>query len=133
MSEPYSPIARALLGGVDVPDKDVPCMECGTLFRLDGFLWESVKLWNREENESAAAANQRPNFIRSNEIACCDACTPKVAARKRHEYQLEINTTEIYLRDLRAGRYSPDTLRWLRDHGHADTVRRVLDSEGSNA
>jgi hypothetical protein len=136
MSE-LSPIAQALLGGVEAPDRKVPCRMCGELTEIPGFLWEAVKLWNRRECELADEAARSAGFvgkielIKSSEIAACDACAPKVRAQLTAEYMLEISTTQIYLRELRAGRYNPESLTWLRKHGHTADVIQVLSEEGN--
>ena len=61
----------------------------------------------------------------------CDSCAPLVRQEKRTEYQLEISPTMIYLRELRAGKYNPESLAWLRHHGFGAEVHRVLTEEGT--
>ena len=134
--ETISPVARAILGGVDAPDREVPCLACGTMTACPGFIWEAVKTWNREECrllEASGAVNIKPDLIKSDELVTCDACLGPERERRRHEYQVELNTTAVYLRQLRAGVYNPESLAWLRKHGHAADVIRILSEEGNKS
>lgn len=129
--EAYSPIARALLGDSDEPDRNVPCMKCGRATECPGFLVASVRLWNRQEDADAREQNRRAHLISYSEICPCDECAPLVRAEKREEYMLECATTSIYLRELRAGKYNPESLAWLRSHDWGHEVHRVLSEEGT--
>lgn len=133
MSEhgPNSGIARALAGDTDEPDKMVPCMRCGKQTLCPGFLIASVKLWNRDEKRLAEEVGRRIEFITWGELIPCDVCAPIVRQQMKEEYILECTTTQIYLRELRAGKYNPESLQWLRRHGYAEEVQRVLSTEGT--
>ncbi len=130
--EPNPKLARALAGDVEEPDRDVPCMKCGKPTLCPGFLIASVKLWNHDEKDCAERANRRYEFIAWDEILPCDDCALVVRAEKREEYQLECATTAIYLRELLQGKYNPESLAWLRGHGHAAEVHRKLSEGGTS-
>lgn len=128
---PNAKIAAALAGETTEPDREVPCMKCGKPTLCPGFIIASVKLWNHDEKQLAEANNRRIEFITYGELMPCDACAPIVREEKRAEYMLEVSTTEIYLRELRAGKYNPESLSWLRRHGYAAEVHRILSEEGT--
>ena len=118
-------IARTLLGDDgSEPDRDVPCYVCGKQTTCPGFIWRSVKLWNREEAK-LADANQRPaQFIaaRDMKITCDGECKRTLFEDEHRQYQREIETTFAYLAMLRAGNFNPESLAWLRKHGRARDV-----------
>lgn len=129
------PIARALMGEGEGPDRDVPCIVCGTLTNCPGFVWASVKLWNRREAEAAQREQRMANLIGGREMGmtCAGECTA-VEFRRRHAANAaEIGTTMAYLGMLRAGKYNPESLAWLRAHGHAADVARILATEGNQS
>lgn len=133
MTEPISDIARALLGDSDEPDRQITCCICGAMTTCLGFIWHSVKLWNQREAELATEENRRADFIRPSQmgIACPGDCTQRKAIEMRIAVQQEINTTSAYLGMLHAGKYNPESLAWLRKHGHSKLVTRVLAKEGT--
>lgn len=129
---PSEQLARALAGEVEEPDREVPCMRCKVKTLCPGFLIASIKLWNHDELKLASQVNRIPQYITYSEIVPCDACGPLVIEEKRAEYILECTTTQIYLRELRAGKYNPESLKWLRRFGHGDEVQRKLSETGSH-
>jgi hypothetical protein len=132
VSEPLSAVGRAIMGETEEPDRQVPCMRCKRMTVCPGFIITAVKRWNHEERERAGNARV-PQYLTYAEIVPCDACLPVVFAEKRADDMLVHNTTDIYLRELRAGRYNPESINWLRRHGWAAEVQRVLSEEGNKS
>lgn len=121
----------SLMSDSTEPDRMVSCLRCKDQTLAPGFVIEMVKVWNRQEDQRTQGADRRPNFIRYGEIVACARCSPIVRAQRDNDAQLEHATTDIYLRDLRAGRHNPETRAWLRNHGHAYDVIRILAEEGN--
>lgn len=120
----------ALMGAAaDKADVEVPCNVCGKPYTLPGYIYESVRLWNHEETESARLSGEDPNYIRKNEIAACEDCTGEERERRNREHVRNRELTDMYLRDMRAGRYSAETLAWLRENGRAKEVDDYMRSE----
>jgi hypothetical protein len=132
-----SPAVQALLvGGDELPDRAMTCCVCGGPAVCPGFIVLSVRLWNEEEIKLATEVGRMANLIKPSEmgITCGEAGSPCMvaeAARRRAIYMAEINTTAGYLSLLRAGTYNPEGLHWLRTHGHAKDVARILAKEGT--
>lgn len=117
----------AIMATSETPDRNANCMRCGKPgVVMPGFVYDWLKRWNREENEAAQREDRKQNFISSNECVCCDDCIPLYRKELDERAAFEFATTEVYLRDLKLGRYSPQTLSWLRSHGHARTVTHEL-------
>lgn len=135
MSEPegLSPIAQALLAGDDKPGRMVPCCVCKEPAYCPGFVIESVKLWNRKEAEAGDAEQRRANLIGYSDlgVTCSRACAVTERERRRADLIAENATTSGYLTLLRAGSYNPESLAWLRSHGHSKDVTRMLASAGT--
>lgn len=114
----------------DDEDRTGRCRRCKEPTVVPGYLWETVKLWNREHAKDLEGTGQRPQYITAGDIVVCDACVPLWRAEREVEERQVYYTTQVYLRELRQGRYNPESQRWLREHGYADEVRRVLGEEG---
>lgn len=128
MTEPIHPIARQLLGDSDEPDRKVPCAVCGESTDCPGFIVAAVKTWNEVNRDK-----QPP--IRPSELGVCCAgeCTSIMHARKHTEVQNENARTLAYLGMLFAGKYSPESIAWLREHGCGRYVTKVLETEGNRS
>lgn len=126
MTEPLSPIARQLLGDSDEPDRNVPCFICGASTPCPGFIVAAVKTWNEQHRDT-----ERP--IRPSELGvCCEGeCTRILFERKHREVQEENAQTDALLKMLFVGKYNAESLAWLRKHGCAKQVERVLNEEGT--
>jgi hypothetical protein len=122
VSEELSPIAIALLGGSDRPDKEVPCTRCRKLTLCPGFIYESVVQWNRQEDRLAQQMGRKSELIGSGEIIPCDSCAPVVRQERREQWMEENAKTDAYLKMLRGGNYNQESLAWLRRHGHGRDV-----------
>lgn len=127
-SEPISPIARQLLGDSDEPDRMVSCAVCGEKTDCPGFIVAAVKTWNETHRDEHPPI--RPSEMG---VACAGACTATLAKRKHEAVQEEQAQTRAYLGMLFAGKYNAESLKWLRDHGCAIQVKRVLAEEGNKS
>jgi len=107
------------------------CIECKTPVQIPAAIAEGARLWNLEERVVAEREQRHPQYLRLGDLICCESCIPIRRKSLERDAHQERFTTEIYLRDLFAGRYNPNTLRWLREHGHGKDVTRVLNEEGT--
>lgn len=128
MGEPISPIARALLGDSDEPDREISCTWCGQKTSVPGFIVAAVKTWNEQHRETDAPI--KPSEMG---IACPGACTSALFKQKHEEQQREDATTLGYLSMLFAGKYNPESIAWLRKRGFSRQVNRVLNEEGQKS
>lgn len=124
-----------VLGLEGEASRRVPCAVCKEPTPLPDFIWESVRLWNREELRLAEEANRKADFITTHELGMtCDPpkpCRGELFRRKHAESERDNETTRVYLGMLCAGKYNPESLAWLRARGHAKMVERVLAAEGT--
>lgn len=123
-------IAHAIMGGSNEPDRAVQCLRCKAMVNCPGFIIGAVKSWNRGEHAVATQQNRKAELISYSEMICCDRCAPIHREVIRAEYIDENNTTAIFLRELREGRYNPESLGWLRRKGYGAEVHRVISEEG---
>lgn len=118
----------ALLNGDDnTPDRDHPCAICGKTTKLEGFIVNSVRVWNSH----AATPDDviRPSMI---DVACPGECNAELYRRK-HEAEAKINAqSDAYLAMMYAGNYNAESLAWLRSHGFRKQVERHLAKEGTS-
>lgn len=130
VGETVAPIAIALLNAdSDEPDRKVPCCICGKETYLAGFLVASIKLWNASPQYIKSTSDLiKPSDL---EIACDGECNQTLYARRHTIVQQENATTLAYLAMLHVGKYNPESLAWLRQHGCARYVERVLAKEGT--
>jgi hypothetical protein len=128
VTDEVHPIARQLLGDSDESDRDVPCAVCGASTPCPGFIVAAVKTWNEQHRDT-----DRP--IRPSEmgITCDGECLHTMFNRKHREVQGENAQTLALLGMLLAGKYNHESLAWLRSHGHAKQVARVLAEEGQKS
>lgn len=120
-------VAAMLSGNADdTPDRDHRCAVCGATTKLEGFLVNSLKIWNT--NITTADDLIAPSMV---EVACPGECNAKLYARHHDEVQREQAQTIALLAMLFAGNYNADSLRWLRMHGCKRQVDRVLAKEGT--
>ena len=100
-----------------------------------GFIWAAVRTWNQQEGALAIANNRKALFISGRDIGvCCEGeCTRLLFLQKHAEAEQETWTTAVYLRELRAGRYNPQTIQWLREHGYGAQVQKTLNEEGNRS
>lgn len=127
MSEPVSPIARAILGGDanGVPDHKVECCICGKPTVLEGYLVNSLKLWNKDQ----PAENQiRPSDIR---VAHEGTCNAKLYEYMRKRAEERTRETLGLWRLFLAGSYNPESLAILRERGYADRVAKKFAETGT--
>lgn len=128
MSEVVHPIARQLLGDSDEPDRNVPCTVCGKSTLCPGFLIAAVKTWNQQHHNT-----ERPIRLSEMGVTCEGDCL-RIEFERRHRAVQEENAQTIaLLRMLFVGKYSPESLAWLRSHGCAKQVARVLSEEGNKS
>lgn len=133
MADELSAVGRALMGEAEEKDRQVPCMSCKVMTLCPGFVITAVRRWNHEERDNAAREDRVPKYITYAEVVPCDTCLPIVYNAKRAEDITRHTTTSIYLRELRNGRYNPQSIDWLRRHGHASEVNRTLAEEGNKS
>lgn len=144
MSEELSPIARALLGGEcdcepRCQDREVSCTICGEKTVCLAFIWHAVRMWNRQEAKDAEVANEgrgrRAEFIKPSDmgIACEGECTARLYATRHYEVQQEHAQTQALWQMLLVGKYTAESLAWLRRHGYAKQVARILAEEGNKS
>lgn len=126
-TEPLSPIARALLGGSDEPDREVPCAICGEKTPCPGFVVAAVRSWNKQHPD------QQP--IRPSEMGvCCPGeHTAQLFKQKHLIVQEEHAESRALLSLLFRGNYNAESLATLRARGYGAQVHRVLNEEGQRS
>lgn len=128
MSEELHPVARAFLGDSEEADRTIACAVCGAQTVCPGFIVAAVKVWNELHKDT-----ERP--IRPSEmgVTCDGPCTAELYKRKHAAVREEQQATRTYLAMLFVGKYNPESLEWLRTHGCATQVKRVLAEEGNKS
>lgn len=123
-------LRRAVGGGAEDEWVKVPCRVCGEETTVLKAIYDEVKLWNKREHQRGVDAEVgglfwKPDYINRNQIVACEGeCTLKVRADIAHASEVERNTTDHYLAQIKQGQgyLSPDGASWLRRHGYADRV-----------
>ena len=126
-TEAISPIARALLGGSDEPDRDVPCAICGEKTPCPGFIVTAVRTWNRQHPD------QQPIRPSEMDVCCPGEHTAQLFKAKHAAIQEEHAESRALLAMLFVGKYNAESLATLRARGYSSQVNRVLNEEGQRA